>query len=230
MAKKKNNRYLLYGGILVVAVAAYMMTEPPKTSVNPDRGTGAAVRSNGSSSRTRSASTSFTEEDEKAQFARLNEGASNAFKPLVVDSAMRKSQNGRGAAPNQVPPYFVNGESTWFFTGTTSFDGVTMALIENSATGEGQYLRVGESLFGATVTEITRNSVTLAGPGGDAKRLILLENRPIIEEGEAANNRPFNPMTGPIGITNRPDSNAESTPTRALETNQNNNNAENSSR
>src|SRR5690606_15601791 len=144
----------------------------------------------------------------------------NAFKPLIVDQGSRRASESRGVgSPNQVPPHFVNGESTWFFTGTTSFDGSTMALIENTATGEGQYLRVGESLLGATVVEIGRNSVTLLGPAGESKRLILLENRPIVEE--AVNNAPFNPMTGPIGITSRPDTAVNAEPAnRGIETHQ----------
>ena len=222
---KKNNRLLLYGGLLVVAVAAYTMTEPPKPSANSrSSSTSPGTRS---TSRTQTGASNFTQEDEDARFARLNEGAINAFKPLIVDSGARRATESR-SAPNQVPPHFVNGESTWFFTGTTTFDGVTMALIENTATGEGQYLRIGESLLGATVIDIARTSVTLAGPGGESKRLILLENRPIVEE--TANHAPFNPMTGPIGITNRPDAAANAdAATRGLETQESNNHAENSS-
>lgn len=193
---RKNNRMLIYGGVLAVAIAAFVLTEPPKktSTIEP------SVRPKSTSSSTRGQKVSvFTEEDELARFDPLNEPISNAFKPSVVESGARKA--GDRNVPNQVPPGFVNGETTWYYTGTVSFDGSTMVLIENSSNGQGEYLRVGQTIGSATVMDITNNSVTLAGPNGEVKRLILLENRPIVTDREisASSNAPFNPMQGNIG-------------------------------
>jgi len=195
---RKNNRMLLYGGLVALAIAGYTLTEPPKTTKS---GVEPTVRAKNTSSSTRGQKVSvFTEEDELAHFDPLNEPISNAFKPSVVESGARKA--GDRNVPNQVPPGFVNGETTWYYTGTVSFDGSTMVLIENSSNGQGEYLRVGQTIGSATVMDITNNSVTLAGPNGEVKRLILLENRPIVTDREisaSTNNAPYNPMQGNIG-------------------------------
>lgn len=192
---KKNNRMLIYGGVAVLGIAAFFMTEPPKTTGGVEEPTRA--RSSGSTARGQKVSV-FTEEDELADFERLNEMINNSFKPSVIDSG--KSKSSVKGVPNQVPPHFMNGESTWFYTGTVSFDGSTMVLIENSSNGQGEYLRVGQTIGNSTVMDITNNSVTLAGPNGEVKRLILIENRPIVDDAElSTSNAPYNPMQGNIG-------------------------------
>lgn len=193
---QKNNRLLLYGGIAAIALGALVMTEPPKKSASTEE---EPTKRSTSSRSTRGEKVSlFTKEDELARFDVLNEPISNAFKPSVVDSGARSAAS--KGVPNQVPPHFINGESSWFYTGTVSFDGSTMVLIENSSNGQGEYLRVGQTIGNATVMDITNNSVTLAGPNGEVKRLVLMENRPIVDDYEySSNNAPYNPMQGDIG-------------------------------
>lgn len=206
-----NKRLLIYGAVVVVGVAGFLLSEPEK---KPTSG-GAAVRK---SSATASASkntkeTAFTEEDLQADFARLDEPVHNVFLPGVVDPS--KQRGGGAEIPNQIPAEFMGGENGWLLTGIVTFDGRTVALLENPSQNEGQYLGVGESLKSATVMGITRNSVTLAGPNGN-KEFTILENRPIVDDnGYNANNQPFDPLVGNIGINNasaeqRPSTNSKS--------------------
>jgi len=71
--------------------------------------------------------------------------------------------------PIVVPVAIINPFAGWNYTGTVQLNGITMALLENKATHEGQYLKVGESLLGAQVTAITDNEVTLSSGGNPVK-------------------------------------------------------------
>lgn len=194
----QNRRLLLYGGIAILGIAGFFMTEPEKPKATTEE---AALRKPTSSSATRGAKVeAFTEEDTKAQFARLEEPLHNAFTPAVVDA--KGSRSTSADLPNQIPPAFMNGESGWMLTGIVNFDGRNEALLENSSTSEGQYLGLGQKLKNATLMDITRNSITLAGPNGLTQTFMILEDRPIVEDGSlSANNSPFDPLTGNIGIS-----------------------------
>ncbi|MBS1711769.1 MAG: hypothetical protein JSS71_08600 [Armatimonadetes bacterium] len=206
-----NKRMWIYGAVVVIGVAGFMMTEPEK---KPSAG-GVAIRKGaGTPTTTKSSKVSaFTEEDLEASFARLDEPVKNVFRPGVIDPS--KSRGGGAEIPNQIPADFMGGENGWLLTGIVTFDGRTVALLENPSQNEGQYLGVGETLKSATVMGITRNSVTLAGPNG-SKEFTILENRPIVDEkGVNANNQPFDPLVGNIGISNasaeqRPPTNSRS--------------------
>jgi len=53
------------------------------------------------------------------------------------------------------------------YTGTVEADGQIMALVENKKTLDGQYLKVGDSIQGRTVSAITERTLTLGGPGSE---------------------------------------------------------------
>lgn len=209
-------------GAVVVGGIAFFMTEPqdeaPLDGDRPDR-----TRSTRS---TDSKLEAFNEEDENAVFVRLTEPVNNAFKPLVARSSARGSE-ATNLMPNQVPPYMVNGETGWFYTGTAYIDQVPSVLLENTSTGTGQYLRVGESLMNARVTKITPNTVVLAGANGAGTRtLTLIENRPIVDDfgGVFTSSEPLNPMTGPIGLTANDQETTNNPDNISTETNLNNTN------
>ncbi len=190
---KKSNRGLIYGAVAVLGVAGFLMTEPPKPTSDKDSEDAGPRRS---SSR-KEKETVFTKEDEQARFARLEGGAKNAFRPLITESDGRSSR--LGVLANQIPPDYVNGESGWFYTGTAIVDGVPMALIEDTAKGQGSYLKVGESVLNATVVQISPSAITVAGPNGATKTLRLIENRPINDDVNAvasSRSAPFDPAAG----------------------------------
>ena len=59
----------------------------------------------------------------------------------------------------------INPFADWSYTGTVKVGDQMMALLENTKTKDGQYLKVGESFQGATVSEITEQSITLNSGG-----------------------------------------------------------------
>ncbi len=71
--------------------------------------------------------------------------------------------------PVLVPVAAINPFAGWNYTGTVQLNGITMALLENKGTHEGQYLKVGESLLGSQVTSITDSEVTLGSASNTVK-------------------------------------------------------------
>jgi hypothetical protein len=51
------------------------------------------------------------------------------------------------------------------YTGTVTFDGQTLALVENKKTNDGQYLKCGDTFLGGSVKSITDSSITLTIAG-----------------------------------------------------------------
>lgn len=225
----KSNRLLIYGGLAALAVVGYFATEPdPEPAAEEETTSRRSNRSSGSVARGLEA---FNEDDEKATFARLDEPVKNVFRPLVARSgAAGGSGSGTTLAPNQIPPYLVGGETGWFYTGTAYLDNVPSVLIENAATGEGNYFRVGERFKNATISRITPNSVVMTGAQGVTATLVLIENRPIVDDPtQFASNQPLNPLTGPIGLNANDQSNSDRTRT-SDETSANNNSRNNQDR
>lgn len=201
MAKKRNSRPLIYGGVAVVAIAAFILTGEDSSGGNEAIKSSKAARqeTGRSSTRTRS-STAFTDEDYSATFPAVNEAPANAFKPLVVSAkAAGGSGSGSGsqAAPNEIPASFTDGESIWLYTGTASVDGVPMALVENPATSEGEFIKVGQRWKNTVVRKITPTTLVLSGPGGS--RTFELLRDPEIDNLIEAETTPLNPLRGDIG-------------------------------
>jgi hypothetical protein len=71
--------------------------------------------------------------------------------------------------PIIVPPP-PNPFADWAYTGTIHIGEQTMALLENTKTKEGQYVRVGEKFLGTEITAITDQEVSI-GTGMTANRV-----------------------------------------------------------
>ena len=197
---QKSNRLLIYGAVAAVAVAGFVLTEPDKSPAKTDTKT--TQKAPATSRKTDKSN--FTPEDEAARFARLDEQINNVFKPAVVDAGKVRGNN--VDLPNAIPASFMDGEAGWFLTGIATFDGRTVALLENVSLNEGQYVGVGESIRQATLSGITRNTITLTGSNGESRQFTLLENRPIVDEANYnAHNAPFDPLVGQIGINKSAD-------------------------
>jgi len=205
----KTSRPLIYGGILVIAVVAFVMTAPKSSddagSPGPRRGPAADRLPDG-----------VFDYDFDAEFELLNESPKNAFKPLVA----RTSRNSGGIAPNEFPAEYADGEPGWFYTGTVVIDDVPSALVENELTGDGMYLEVGEYLKRTTILEIAPTYIVVKGLTGKSLRLDLLRDLPepgdefdgLFEGLEIAPVRPdlSGVLGGPIRLPDSPDTSEQS--------------------
>ncbi len=64
-----------------------------------------------------------------------------------------------------IVPVEINPFADWVYTGTVTIGEMKMALIENSKTREGHYLKLGEMFQGAQVSQVTDQMVSfMAGP------------------------------------------------------------------
>lgn len=159
----------LVGILAVVGVAAFIMTEPPQT---PPRKKPPVKRT--VAKKTGNNEIVFTKEDYDAKFERLGAKPRNSFEPLVVSL---KGGGGKGGLlPNEIPAEFSGDNTKWTYTGTAIVDGVPMALVENPTTGEGEFIKVGQSWKKAVVRKITPTSLVLGGPNGKARTLDLMKD------------------------------------------------------
>lgn len=64
-----------------------------------------------------------------------------------------------------VPVMVINPFADWAYTGTIKMGDQTMALLENTKTKEGQYVKAGDSFMGAQVASVTDQQVLLTNAG-----------------------------------------------------------------
>lgn len=158
-AKKKQQsspmlKWLLIGGVVVIAyVYLSPTTEPPKSTKTPQLATSSKKKTE-----------LYNDTDRTVQFAPIEASLKNSFVPLVT----KKDVNGP-VSPGTIPASFVNGETTWTYTGNMTVDGVPNALFENSATGEGVFLRPGEHWKQLRLVTVREDSVEIEGPSGAMK-------------------------------------------------------------
>jgi hypothetical protein len=173
----------IVAGVIVLGLAAWSLTDSP-APVKRERKV-----SERPASRQAKVDT-FTEEDYKAKFGRLAEAPKNVFKPLVLGSA-----SGSRLAPNEIPSAFTGGTGRWSYTGTAVIDGAPQALVENSETGEGEFIRVGQQWKSSTVKQITPTLLVLEGPNGSVRALELMKD-PVDEMGNfiSPTVRPVSPV------------------------------------
>ena len=214
------SRPMMYGAILVVAVAAFVMTTPKDADDRDGPDPRRAARS------AAGPPTGVFDYDYDAEFEQLNESPNNAFMPLVA----RTSRNSGGIAPNEFPAEYAGGESGWFYTGTVIIDDVPSALVENELTGDGMFLKVGENLkrttiseiaptyivVTGTISEIAPTYIVVTGTTGRSLRLDLLRDLPEPgNEFEGLVIEPVRPdlsgvLGGPIRLPESPDTSEQS--------------------
>ena len=117
--------------------------------------------------RAASSADEFTPQDYTAKFAVLNQTPKNAFKPLIVRDNGTGGLKGRLAIrTNGIPLDLAGGEGNWAYSGMAVINGKPTALVENSGTGEGVFLKVGQKWKRATVRKVTDTSLVLIGEDG----------------------------------------------------------------
>jgi hypothetical protein len=93
----------------------------------------------------------------------MKEPLKNAFKPLIA-----KAATGFGSGPigqNTLPVGLTSGEK-WIYTGSAEMNGEKTALLENTATGDGVFLKVGERWKMLTIRAIRPEGLVIMGDDG----------------------------------------------------------------
>jgi hypothetical protein len=149
MPETKRTSPLFWIALLGLGAAAYVATTPeePTKARKVQRTAAKKTQVEGG----------FLEEDYKAKFAKVSDPVKNAFVPQVVSS------KGGLAGPNALPG------GSWVFTGTAELNGSRTALVENTSTGEGRFLSVGDAWERYTVASIRDTSLVLRSPDGSTR-------------------------------------------------------------
>ena len=185
-AKKKPSIVVVVGGLALVATPILLMlTDSPKTTKKPI--TPAARPVSASSKKD-----AYLPEDYTAKFDNVSTDLKNSFKPDIVNKALIGALTPLG--DNGIPSAFSGGETTWIYTGNAEIDGVPNALIENTATGEGVFLRPNEKWRNLVLIEVSGERIVVEGPGGVTRTLSM----PLFS-GPTSNNIGVTPLP-PLGV------------------------------
>ena len=188
---KKSSMPLLVG-VLVVALAFGMMGGGGGATAKK----GTAMQFPTATKKKKSGDIEYLPEDEKAQFASIEGGLPNAFKPAV----QKKIAVGSAKTSNAIPPIFTSGETGWIYTGNMEVNGGQNALLENGGTGEGVFLKPGEKWKSMTLRQVKTDSIVLRAEDGFEKEIFFGSN----QSDAAQTVAPVNPgpaprMAGQIG-------------------------------
>ncbi|HLO97840.1 MAG TPA: hypothetical protein VK171_04520 [Fimbriimonas sp.] len=155
-------KLLIGAGVLVVLVLMIPQSEPPKpTGKKPPPGFASSKKNNNEV---------VIEEDYKIRFDSVQDNLRNSFVPILT----KKSLNAPTSI-NGIPSSFTNGEATWIYTGNMTVDGVPNALLENTASGDGVFLRPGEKWRKLRLVKVNDLSIVLEGPNGATKTVFFVD-------------------------------------------------------
>lgn len=156
------------GGVLVlVAVFFPGGSEPVK------KGGKGSFQFAGGGSSSKKKTELFQPEDYTAKFASIDTATTNAFRPLL---SKKDAENQKPAPPNFIPASFAGGDANWVYTGNMTVDGVPNALLENTKSNEGVFLRPGEKWKTMQLKEVRSDSIVLEGPNGYMKTVFFATN------------------------------------------------------
>jgi hypothetical protein len=153
----KPSRTVIYGLLTVVVAASFIFLS------GGDAPAKAAGKKTSVKNSSKAKESLFTKEDYSAKFQPVTTIARNVFQPLIARSDMG---GGGAAGPTGVPSELTMGEQNWVYTGMAEVDSVPTALLENTSTQDGVFLKHGERWKQATVFQITPNELILVGPDG----------------------------------------------------------------
>lgn len=191
----KVSRPVIYVSLFAVAVAAFVLTSEDESA--PSAATTRTRRAPAPKS-----VAGFTEEDYAAKYPALNESSRNAFMPLVKRTEPSTLVGQPFVEGNAIPEDLAGGPS-WIYTGMAEVNGVKHGLVENSATGDGEFIKPGQRWKRATVLTVTPDTLTLMGSDGVVRRMRTLDDPTAMPSNRNPGLQPVNPgLTGPIGQPN----------------------------
>lgn len=194
-------------GLVVIVLVAFPSGSPSSSSSTG--GSKVNLSSGPGKGSTKKVDPYHLPEDDKAQeekFERIPATIKNGFVPGV-------GKGDGNLEAGTIPGSFTGGESSWTYTGNMVVDGVANALLENSSTGDGVFLRPGQSWKNCRLVAVKDDSIELEGPGGLRKTVFFNDKTlsapspsttlqslpPASIQGNIPNNNGMNPQFGQPG-------------------------------
>lgn len=185
----KISRPMVYGTLAILGVVAWTLSNPEDTTA-PTKPKTAKTASSGAKTEL------FTKADREAAFVPVNTATPNAFKPIV---ARTTGPSAGLLEPNAIPADFAGGDPNWVYTGMATVDGVGFGLVENSATLDGEFLKLNERWKKARVLKLTPESLTLENDRGVVRTMRIKTKEDELPPIPGGGMEPVNPLEGPIG-------------------------------
>ncbi len=162
MKTRKNRRNINVMVFLVVAIVAllaivYASTRKPEST-----------RSNVKANSVASANSTQKQNlvaTQRPSLAYYQTGVSGNLFTNPANETAPVSTTATQLPPVNSAPVVVDPLGDYSYTGTVTFDGQTLALVENKKTNDGQYLKCGDTFLGGSVKSITDSSITLTIAG-----------------------------------------------------------------
>lgn len=163
----KVSRPVVYSVVAAAAIyAVVLLTEPEQPVRKPAKRStlGAAAK----------APAGFLPEDLTAQFGRYAGKSRNAFQPEVLpkQTVMSALPPGRSSAGTISGPGL---RGTWALTGINVLNGRRSALVENSTTGDSEFLAAGDSWNGLQVVAVETDTVVFLNSLGQRTQLKFVD-------------------------------------------------------
>ncbi|AIE85989.1 hypothetical protein [Fimbriimonas ginsengisoli] len=196
---------ILIGGLILIGAAVVFVSngqDAPKTVKKPPKSHSKSLSK---------LESEFTEEDYTTRFGKPNQKLRNLFSPLVVAEAPKTAvvlPTGPVEPPkdvDKIPAELADNDGNWVYTGFAQVNGKDLALIENSTTHQGGFVKQGEIWKKTKIIAISTGSIVLLDKDGKPKVILRYDpNRPQPAQtpGGAPNSgsvQPVNPLQGPIG-------------------------------
>ena len=208
MAKEKPQqsslKKVLIFGLPILALVAFF----PSGSSNAPKGLSKtqqalldAKNGNTGSSKSKKVDPLDMPEDHNApKFESVNASMKNTFVPLVT----KKSGGNKTGLPGGIPAWFADGEGNWVYTGNMTVNGVPNALLENTASGEGVFLRPGQKWKSLKLVSVHEDSIDLEGPNNEHKT--IFDEIAYVADAPISPLPPASPANIPGGNTTQPGS------------------------
>lgn len=158
---------LLGAGLVVIVLVAFPSGAPAtKTSTT---GPKLNLSSGPGKSSTKKVDPYHTPADDRAQeekFERIGATIKNGFVPGI-------GKGDGNLEAGTIPGSFTGGEGSWTYTGNMVVDGTPNALLENGTTGDGVFLRPGQTWKNCRLVAVKEDSIELEGPNGLRKTVFF---------------------------------------------------------
>lgn len=170
MAEKSQQsslKKLLIIGVPVIAILAFM----PSGNANKgevSKGAGLLGKVGAAKPTKKSVNDLITDADIKAKpedFEKVPASLKNSFIPGVTKGSAVP------VAKNILRPEFTGGEAAWTYTGNMTVDGVPNALLENTSSGQGVFLRPGQRWKTLRLVSVHEDHIVVEGSNGQTQQV-----------------------------------------------------------
>lgn len=147
----------------------------------------------------------YVKADYTANYPALKVTAKDAFLPLVRKAPAGEADKGL--------PSSITGGGSWSYDGSVSVDNKVQGLLDETKTGESDYVSVGEHWKHGRIKRITDSEIILAGDDGTMATMKMgvpsdaAEKKGVVASDNTNQPAPLAGQIGPLDITPLPDPN-----------------------